>query len=132
MVSQDIILFDDTVRANVAYANMNASEEQIKKACKFAAAADFIENLPQSFTTKDKISCKKEDVARIISELSEEFPNADTTDGIKIVFDKKNWVMVRPSGTEPIIRIYAESDSEKNLEVLMKEYTQKIKLFLDR
>ena len=40
--------------------------------------------------------------------------------------------MVRPSGTEPIIRIYAESDSEKNLESLMKEYTQKIKSFLDR
>jgi len=88
--------------------------------------------LPSSFTTKDKISCKKEDVDRIISELSEEFPNADTIDGIKIVFDKKNWVMVRPSGTEPIIRIYAESDSEKNLEAFMKEYTQKIKSFLDR
>jgi len=91
-----------------------------------------LETLPPSFTTKDKILCKKEDVDRIISELSEEFPNADTMDGIKIVFDKKNWVMVRPSGTEPIIRIYAESDSEKNLEALMKEYTQKIKSFLDR
>ena len=91
-----------------------------------------LETLPPSFTTKDKISCKKEDVDRIISEFSEEFPNADTTDGIKIVFDKKNWIMIRPSGTEPIIRIYAESDSEKNLEVLMKEYTQKIKSFLDR
>jgi len=88
--------------------------------------------LPPSFTTKDKIPCKKEDVNRIISKLSDEFPNADTTDGIKIVFDKKNWIMVRPSGTEPIIRIYAESDSEKNLEALMKEYTQKIKSFLDR
>ena len=91
-----------------------------------------LDALPPSFTTKDKISCKKEDVDRIISELSEEFPNADTTDGIKIVFDKKNWIMIRPSGTEPIIRIYAESDSEKNLEALMKEYTQKIKSFLDR
>jgi len=88
--------------------------------------------LPPSFTTKDKISCEKEDVDKIISKLLAEFPNADTTDGIKIVFDKKNWVMVRPSGTEPIIRIYVESDSEKNLEVLMKEYTQKIKSFLDR
>ena len=68
----------------------------------------------------------------IISKLLTEFPNAVTTDGIKIIFDKKNWVMVRPSGTEPIIRIYAESDSEKNLEALMKEYTQKIKIFLDR
>jgi phosphomannomutase/phosphoglucomutase len=88
--------------------------------------------LPPSFTTKDKISCKKEDADRIISKLLAEFPSADTTDGIKIVFDKKNWVMVRPSGTEPIVRIYVESDSEKNLETLMKEYIQKIKSFLDR
>jgi len=88
--------------------------------------------LPASFTTKDKISCKTEDIDVIISKLLTEFPNADTTDGIKIIFDKKNWVMVRPSGTEPIIRIYAESDSEKNLEALMKEYTQKIKIFLYR
>jgi len=88
--------------------------------------------LPPSFTTKDKISCEKEDVDKIISKLLAEFPNADTTDGIKIVFDKKNWVMVRPSGTEPIIRIYGESDSEKNLEILMKEYIQKINSFLDR
>jgi phosphomannomutase/phosphoglucomutase len=89
-------------------------------------------NLPRSFTTKDKISCKKEDIDVIISKLSNEFTNADTTDGIKIVFDKKNWIMVRPSGTEPIIRIYGESDSEKNLETLMTEYIQKIKSFLGR
>ena len=88
--------------------------------------------LPPSFTTKDKISCEKKDADKIISKLLAEFPNADTTDGIKIVFDKKNWVMVRPSGTEPIIRIYVESDSEKNLETLMKEYIQKINSFLGR
>ena len=51
MVSQDIILFDDSVRANIAYANMSASEEQIKKACDFAAATEFIEKLPQKFET---------------------------------------------------------------------------------
>jgi len=51
LVSQDIILFDDTVRANIAYANMNASDEQIKKACEYAAASDFIEELPNSYQT---------------------------------------------------------------------------------
>jgi len=51
MVSQDIILFDDTVRANIAYANPSASEEQINKACDFAAATEFIEKLPQKFNT---------------------------------------------------------------------------------
>ena len=51
LVSQDIILFDDTVRANVGYANLNASDKEIKQACEFAAAADFIEKLPQSYNT---------------------------------------------------------------------------------
>ena len=51
MVSQDVILFDDTVRANIAYANMNATEEQIKRACDFAAASDFIEELPNAYET---------------------------------------------------------------------------------
>ena len=51
MVSQDIVLFDDTVRANIAYANMSASEKQIKEACDLAAAGEFIENLPQKFET---------------------------------------------------------------------------------
>jgi len=51
LVSQDIMLFDDTVRANIAYAKSNASEEEIRKACEFAAASDFINNLPKSYDT---------------------------------------------------------------------------------
>jgi len=51
MVSQDIILFDDTVLANIAYANMNATKEEIRKACNFAAATEFIEKLPKKFGT---------------------------------------------------------------------------------
>ena len=51
MVSQDIILFDDTVHANIAYANMNASEKQIMEACDLAAATEFIDKLPKKFGT---------------------------------------------------------------------------------
>ena len=51
LVSQDIILFDDTVHANVGYANLDASDKEIKQACEFAAAADFIKKLPQSYNT---------------------------------------------------------------------------------
>jgi len=51
MVSQDIILFDDTILANIAYANRGASDKQIKEACDFAAASEFIEKLPQKFQT---------------------------------------------------------------------------------
>ena len=38
MVSQDVILFDDTVKNNIAYAKTEATDEEIVKACKFAAA----------------------------------------------------------------------------------------------
>ncbi|MDC1475935.1 ABC transporter ATP-binding protein/permease [Pelagibacteraceae bacterium] len=51
MVSQDIILFDDTIRANIAYANQTATDEQINKACDFAAASDFIKNMPKGYET---------------------------------------------------------------------------------
>ena len=86
-----------------------------------------IGHLPPSFTAKDKISCSKGDIDKIISHLLEEFPNSDTTDGLKVVIDPKNWIMVRPSGTEPIIRIYGESDSETNLDLLITKYIEKIK-----
>ena len=91
-----------------------------------------IENLPHSFTTKDKISCSPENVLKLISSLKKEFPNSDTTDGIKISIDRKNWIMIRPSGTEPIVRIYAESESQEKLDDLMSEYTQKVNSIIFR
>ena len=51
MVSQDVILFDDTIRNNVAYARENSSQAEIEKACKFAAAHEFIEKLPNKYET---------------------------------------------------------------------------------
>jgi phosphomannomutase/phosphoglucomutase len=88
--------------------------------------------LPPSYTTKTKISCSKDEAHRIIHKLKEEFPTSDTSDGIKISFDEQNWIMIRPSGTEPIIRVYAESSSQKKLEHLVSEYLQKITSILDR
>ena len=51
LVSQDVILFDDTIRANILYGNEFASNEEIIKACKFAAAQDFVEKLPNKYET---------------------------------------------------------------------------------
>ena len=51
LVSQDVMLFDDTIRANILYGNAFASNEEIIEACKFAAAQDFIEKLPNKYET---------------------------------------------------------------------------------
>ena len=51
-MSQDVILFDDTVRSNILYANPNATDDQIYDACKLAAAEEFIIKLPDGYDTK--------------------------------------------------------------------------------
>ena len=51
LVSQDITLFDDTVMANITYANLNASKEEVMEAAKLAAAEDFVNNLPNKLET---------------------------------------------------------------------------------
>ena len=89
-----------------------------------------IKNLPPSFTTKTKIECSLEKSKIVISELLKEFPDSNTSDGIKIQVDKDNWVMIRPSGTEPIIRIYGESNSQQNLDSLISNFVEKTKSIL--
>jgi subfamily B ATP-binding cassette protein MsbA len=51
LVTQDVILFDDTVRANIAYADAQATQEEVVQACKFAAADEFINKLPNKYET---------------------------------------------------------------------------------
>jgi subfamily B ATP-binding cassette protein MsbA len=51
IVSQDTVLFDDTIKNNIAYANILASDEEIKNAAKFAAIDDFITSLKNGYET---------------------------------------------------------------------------------
>ena len=86
--------------------------------------------LPPNFTTKTKLECSVEQSKIVIDQLLKEFPNSDTSDGIKIQVDDDNWVMIRPSGTEPIIRIYGESNSQQNLDSLISNFVEKTKSIL--
>nr|WP_169569447.1 ABC transporter ATP-binding protein [Sneathiella limimaris] len=52
LVSQDIFLFDDTIRANIAYGREGATEDEIVEAAKAAAVHDFISSLPQGYETR--------------------------------------------------------------------------------
>ena len=51
LVSQDTTLFDDTIKNNIAYANMDASQEEIIQAAKYSFANDFIQKLPKQYDT---------------------------------------------------------------------------------
>ena len=51
LVSQDTTLFDDTIRNNISYANLDASEEEIVSAAKYSFADEFINKLPEKYDT---------------------------------------------------------------------------------
>ena len=52
LVSQEVVLFNDTVRANIAYGDQSRSQPEIEAAAKNAAAHDFILELPQGYDTE--------------------------------------------------------------------------------
>lgn len=45
--------------------------------------------------------------------------SVDRTDGLKMILEDGSWVLMRPSGTEPVVRVYAEASSRAELEKLM-------------
>ena len=51
LVSQDVILFDNSVKENILYANKDATEKDFLDSCKFAAAEEFIRDLPEKHET---------------------------------------------------------------------------------
>lgn len=84
---------------------------------------------PQYFISKNKIELSPSvDLKKIFAHIQEKYKknNINTIDGLKIEFDK-DWVHLRPSNTEPIIRIYAESNSETTADNIAKRIMQDIK-----
>ncbi|MDR2829879.1 MAG: phosphoglucosamine mutase [Methanobrevibacter sp.] len=82
-----------------------------------------IEELPNYFNEKMKIECPDDMKEKVIKKISEEVSTlgfrVDTTDGVKI-FKEEGWVIIRPSGTEPIFRCFAESKSKESAEKMVK------------
>jgi subfamily B ATP-binding cassette protein MsbA len=52
LVSQDTTLFDDTIKNNLAYANLDATQTEIEEAAKYSFADEFINKLPQKYETQ--------------------------------------------------------------------------------
>ena len=86
---------------------------------------------PSYFISKNKIELTPDlDVDDIIEQISNGYSgeNISKIDGVKINFEKdKEWVHLRKSNTEPIIRIYAESQTEKKAKILAERIIADIK-----
>ena len=91
-----------------------------------------LKTYPQYFITKNRIELSdKSMIDRILDEMKRLYASEDVNDvdGVKISFEsRKEWVHLRKSNTEPIIRIYAESSTEESAVKLAQE----IKSIADR
>ncbi|MEP7212856.1 MAG: phosphoglucomutase/phosphomannomutase family protein [Acidobacteriota bacterium] len=72
--------------------------------------------------TTDVAAKLKEKLAQEPSELGgRKIERINRLDGVKFLFADDSWMLMRPSGTEPVVRIYAESESKEDLEVLLEQ-----------
>ena len=71
----------------------------------------------------DEVAAKlKEKLAQEPSEIGgRKIENINRMDGVKFFFTDGSWMLMRPSGTEPMVRIYAESEDKDELEVLLEQ-----------
>lgn len=89
--------------------------------------------LPQYFIEKGKVECPEDLKEKTLENLIEQAKglNISTIDGIKIWFEDKSAILVRPSGTEPIYRLYAEAKNRKRALQLIDEYASKLKKIIN-
>ncbi|MFC7044209.1 phosphoglucomutase/phosphomannomutase family protein [Halobacteriaceae archaeon GCM10025711] len=79
---------------------------------------------------KVSLDCPDDEKARVLADLEAELPDdvagehvesVNTADGFKVLLADGSWLLIRPSGTEPAMRVYAEADSEARVNELLAE-----------
>ena len=93
-------------------------------------SSELRKSYPNYFISKNKIKLDKSvDLDAVFSSVTKKYKKYEinTIDGVKIILDNE-WIHLRKSNTEPIIRIYAESTSERKSQKLAEEIINFIKL----
>jgi phosphomannomutase/phosphoglucomutase len=87
-----------------------------------------LSELPRYYLEKDKIECPNEHKEAVLRKLAAEVKhlNPKTIDGVKLLFPGGSSILIRPSGTEPIYRFYAEAKTKEEAIALVKEYKGKL------
>ena len=86
--------------------------------------SQLLNELPRYYLEKDKMECPNEEKTLALKKLVAKVKqlNPETVDGVKLWFTDKSSILIRPSGTEPIYRFYAEAKTKERASSLVKEY----------
>ncbi len=116
----------DGALTTVLMLDLMASEEKSLSA--------ILSSLPKVYQYKSKFECSEMGLMQKVVDSVKNHGSPmkiETLDGVKIWFDEESWLMLRPSGTEPLIRIYGESTDELLINSKVDEYTRLVKESLD-
>jgi len=94
--------------------------------------SELVAEQPQYFIEKGKVECAEDKKEKVHKKLLEQVKGANisTIDGVKIWFEDKSAILVRPSGTEPTYRLYAEAKSQEKALKLIEDYSITLKKIL--
>ncbi|HVP23692.1 MAG TPA: phosphoglucosamine mutase [Conexivisphaerales archaeon] len=85
--------------------------------------SEAMRRLPLYHQRKSKLECPNPLKKAVLEEVKRAADGElDLTDGVRIDFDDGSWVIVRPSGTEPLVRVFSESTDEEKAEELFERY----------
>ncbi len=84
------------------------------------------ESVPVYQQERVALAIPKAKALRALRTLAAEYPDADTRDGVKIVLQKRSWVLVRPSGTEDAVRVSAEAPTSRGALEIAKEFAGRL------
>ena len=96
-----------------------------------------INSLPLFYQKKAKFECPDSKKKQVMEQLETsvkaegDSKKIDRTDGLKIWVDDNSWILLRPSGTEPLIRVYAESGNSQKLEDMYKDFEARVRNAID-
>ena len=80
--------------------------------------------LPKFYMVKEKIACKEGAKDRAIKALKSRLESriSSSLDGVRVDLEGRGWVLVRASGTEPLLRLYVEAKTESQVKELLDEF----------
>jgi phosphomannomutase/phosphoglucomutase len=90
--------------------------------------SELVDGLPKYYIVKDKVPCPDSAKAAVTEEVRN-LPRKGKVldiDGIKVWIPPKSWILIRPSGTEPIFRILAEAPTKGQAIRIVNEYKLKL------
>ena len=114
----DLFPFSDGILATIKLASILSKQSQ--------KLSELIDALPPTFLLNstlefDSHNLKSQKMAEITEKIQQQYENALLIDGVKVDLSKTSWVLIRPSNTEPKIRITIEAENEKSAQQILED-----------